>query len=81
MNKTTIAVSNVNFAKLNSLATSLKSNNKVKDIQKSLSGTEGTLSISYDGSTDELAELINSNLAAQFDITGVEQGKISLTGK
>lgn len=79
--RTEINVEKVDFGKLNSIANTLKSNPKIKDVQKQLKGGNGTITIMHEGSTDDIAEFINSKLAAQFEITGVEAGKISLSTK
>lgn len=79
-NATEIAVSNVNYAKLQTLATALLKNTKVKGVKKNLKtgSTEGTLQIEHTGSTDELIDALGKNPALKFEVTGVEEGKASL---
>ncbi|GAB4025618.1 CsgG/HfaB family protein [Spirosoma koreense] len=78
-NTTDIAVTNASFAKLQALAGILTKNPKVKSVQKSLRGTEGTLHVEHLGSTDDLLELLGKNPATRFEVTGMEDGKVSLT--
>lgn len=80
-NQTIINVTNVNFSKLNALATALKAHPKVKDLKKELTGTNAVIALTHEDSTDELAETINTRLGTQFEITGVSSGKITLTAK
>jgi hypothetical protein len=63
------------------LATTLKSNSAIKDVQKELKGSKGTITLKHEGSSDDLADIINKTLGTQFEVTGVENGKISLSKK
>ena len=78
-NTTDIAIGNASFAKLQALAGVLTKNPKVKSVQKSLKGTEGTLHVEHLGSTDDLLELLGKSPVAKFEVTGMEDGKVSLT--
>lgn len=78
-NSTDITVSNASFAKLQTLAATLTKNPKVKSVQKTLKGTEGALHIEHLGTADELLEILGKNPAAKFEVTGMEEGKVSLT--
>ncbi|GAB3642793.1 hypothetical protein GCM10027423_34290 [Spirosoma arcticum] len=78
-NTTDITVANASFAKLKALADVLAKNPKVRGVQKSLKGTDGTLHIEHLGTTDDLLEFLGKNPAAKFDVTGMEDGKVSLT--
>jgi curli biogenesis system outer membrane secretion channel CsgG len=80
-NRTVITVSNVNFTKLTSLVNALKANSKVKDTQKSLSGSTATVEIVHEGDSDDIADALSTKLGTQFEITGVESGKITLNAK
>ncbi|GAB3504499.1 hypothetical protein GCM10027341_34890 [Spirosoma knui] len=76
---TDIAVANASFAKLQALTSILTKNPKVKSVQKSLKGTEGSLHVEHIGTTDDLIELLGKNPTPKFDVTGMEEGKVSLT--
>ena len=73
-----IAVSNTNFSKLQALAAACSKNPKVKGVQKSLKGTEGTLQIEHTGNTDDLIDFLSKIPALKFDVTGLESGKAGL---
>ncbi|WP_198045007.1 CsgG/HfaB family protein [Spirosoma montaniterrae] len=78
-NSTEIAVTNATFPKLNALAAALTRNPKVKGVKKTFSGNTGTVSVEHTGNTDELIDLLNKNPAIKFDVTGLEDGKASIT--
>ncbi len=78
-NTTDITIANASFAKLQALAALLTKNPKVKSVQKSLKGTDGSLHIEHLGTTDDLLELLSKNPTTKFDVTGMEDGKVSLT--
>jgi curli biogenesis system outer membrane secretion channel CsgG len=74
----TIELTNVNFSKFNTVVNTLKTNSKVKEmISKELANDKGTIIVSQNGSEDDLAILI-SNLGADYEVVGVESGKISV---
>ena len=79
-NSTEIVVTNVNYAKLQALATGLAKNPKVKGVKKNLKSgtTEGILQIEHTGSTDDLIDVLSKNQALKFEVTGVEEGKANL---
>jgi curli biogenesis system outer membrane secretion channel CsgG len=81
VNTTVISINKTSFSDLSALANSLKSDSKIKDIQKELKGNKGAITLTHEGSSDELAEIINTIVGSQFEITGVENGKISLSKK
>jgi curli biogenesis system outer membrane secretion channel CsgG len=81
VNTTVISLNKTNFSDLSSLATTLKSNSAIKDVQKELKGSKGTITLKHEGSSDDLADIINKTLGTQFEVTGVENGKISLSKK
>lgn len=72
---TEVSVSNVSFAKLQVIATSLGKNPKVKSVKKSIKGAEGTLLIEHSGSTDELIENLSKIPALKFEVSELEEGK------
>lgn len=78
-NVTDISVANATFAKLSALAGVLTKNPKVKTVQKSLKGTDGKLHIEHLGSTDDLLDVLGKSPATKFDVTDMEEGKVSLT--
>jgi hypothetical protein len=80
-NQTTINVTNVNYSKLNALATALKGHPKVKDLKKELNGTNAVITIIHEDTTDDIAEMINNRFGTQFEITSTSKDKISLTAK
>ena len=73
-----IVVSNTNFSKLQALAAAFSKNPKVKGVQKSLKGTEGSLHIEHTGNTDDLIDFLSKIPALKFDVTGLESGKAGL---
>jgi curli biogenesis system outer membrane secretion channel CsgG len=77
-NVTEMRISNVNYAKLTALAAALAKNPKVKNVQKNLKGTEGTIRLEHLGNTDELIDALTSNQALKFDVTSVETGRADL---
>lgn len=79
-NSTIITFSNTNFAKLNTIATKLKSNPKIKEVTKELKNSEGIMTVVHLGTSDNLAEIINA-FGVQYEITGVESGKITVAMK
>jgi curli biogenesis system outer membrane secretion channel CsgG len=81
VNTTVISLNKTNFSDLSSLANTLKESSTIKDAQKELKGSKGTITLTHEGSSDELAEIINKAVGTQFEITGVENGKISLSKK
>lgn len=81
LNTTEIVVGNTNFAKLKALSDGLLKNPKVKNVQKSLKGTEGVLLIQHQGSTDDLIERLGNLPAVGFEVAGLEEGKANLTMK
>ncbi|MGV3560278.1 CsgG/HfaB family protein [Larkinella arboricola] len=78
LNTTEMAVSNATYAKLQAIATAIAKNPKVKGVQKTIKGTEGTLLISHLDTTDELVETLSRNPAVKFEVTGLEEGRASL---
>lgn len=78
-NTTDITIANASFVKLKALADVLAKNPKVRGVQKSLKGTDGTLHVEHLGTTDDLLEFLGKSPAAKFDVTGMEDGKVSLT--
>lgn len=81
INTTIISLNKTNFSELSTLINILKSNSVIKDVQKELKGSKGNITLAHEGSSDELAEIINKAVGTQYEITGVENGKISLSKK
>lgn len=78
---TTLNLTNVNFSQMQAIVTFLKSNNKIKDVRKSLNGNKGKLEIDHNLSTDQVAELLSACKAVTLEITGLEGEKIDATIK
>ena len=75
--KSEIIVHNVNFSELTKLTNILKSESGVSNVQKSLDGNTGRITLQHQGSLDDLAEMImNSDLNAE--ITGFKANKLEL---
>jgi curli biogenesis system outer membrane secretion channel CsgG len=77
---TIITVKETNFTKLNNLSTKLKGNAKVKDLKKELKGNSGIITLQHEGTSDDIATLI-SGLGAEYEITEMESGKITVVNK
>ncbi len=77
-NSTEITLSNINYSKLQTLAGLLTKNSKVKNVQKSLKGTDGTLRVEHAGSTDELVDAMTKGSNLPFEVTGIEEGRVTL---
>lgn len=77
-NTTEITVTNATYAKLQALATAIAKNPKVKGVQKSIKGADGTLTISHSGTTDELVETLSKSPVVKFEVMGLEEGKANL---
>lgn len=80
-NQTVIIISNTNFTQIQSIVTHLKSNSKVKEIKKTLTGKSGRLEIDHTLSTDQIAELLSNCKTVTLEITGLEGEKIEATVK
>ncbi|CCH52136.1 hypothetical protein BN8_01110 [Fibrisoma limi BUZ 3] len=76
---TEITIANTTFAKVNAVAAALQKNPKVKGVQKTFKGTEGTIRIEHTGTTDELIDLLTKNPALKLEVTALEEGSASLT--
>ncbi len=77
---TIITINNANFSKMNNLVNKLRASSKVKDISdKKLVNSVATLTLSHEGSTDAIVEILGSIL--EIEITGVYNGKISVFAK
>jgi curli biogenesis system outer membrane secretion channel CsgG len=76
----TITIQEVDFLKLSSLTTTIKTNPKVKDAAKTLKEGTGTIKVTYEGTFDELAEYLATH-ATDYEITGAEKGVITLKTK
>jgi hypothetical protein len=59
------------------IATAL-SKTKVKNVKKSIKGTQGSLSIDHQGSTDELIEHFTKIPALEYAIAELEEGKVKI---
>lgn len=75
---TEITVSNASYAKITALGALLSKDPKVKAVKKAVKGTEGTLTVEHTGSSDELIDTLSKNPTARFEVTGLEEGKVSL---
>lgn len=75
-NTTILNLTNVNFSQMQAIVTFLKTNNKIKDVRKSLNGNKGKLEIDHNLSTDQIAEIISTCKAVTLEITGLEGEKI-----
>jgi curli biogenesis system outer membrane secretion channel CsgG len=80
-NTTEIVLQNVNFAQLQTITNFIKTNNKVKEVRKSLSGKEGHLEIDHITSTDAIAELLSACKTQSIEITGMESNRIEASVK
>ncbi|WP_373515320.1 CsgG/HfaB family protein [Persicitalea sp.] len=78
---TQITVTNINYAQLQALATSLSKNSKVKNVRKALKGSDGTLNVDHEGTTDELLDALTKQPNTPFEVTGVDRGTVSLNMK
>lgn len=79
VNITEIVVANASFPKLTALTAALTKNPKVKSVKKSLNGNAGTVTVEHSGNSDDLIDTLGKNPAVKFDVTGLEDGKASLT--
>lgn len=73
---TEIKISNVSFAQLQSIMAHLKTNNKVGEIKKTLSGSNGSLVVNHKLSTDQIAEILSACKTVAVEITGLEGERI-----
>lgn len=80
-NSTQINVTNINYTQLQTLAATLSKNGKVKNVRKALKGSEGTLNVDHEGTTDELLDALTKLPNTAFEVTGVDRGTVSLTMK
>ncbi|MFN4144987.1 MAG: CsgG/HfaB family protein [Runella sp.] len=78
-NMTTIAASNANFTKLKALGDALRKNTKVKDVKSTLKDGSGSLTIQHTGSTDDLVDYMTKLTAPKFEVTGMEDGQITIS--
>jgi curli biogenesis system outer membrane secretion channel CsgG len=75
---TTIEMSNANFMKFNAVTNKLKSYPKLKEIlTKELANGKATIALTHTSNDDDIAVLI-SDLGAEYDVVGVEDGKITV---
>lgn len=82
VNTTVISLNKTNFSDLSALANTLKdANPSIRDMQKELKGSKGTITLTHNGSSDDLADIINKAVGTQYEVTGVENGKIALSKK
>jgi curli biogenesis system outer membrane secretion channel CsgG len=79
LNTSELVLTNVTFAKLNTLAAALSKIPKVKGVKKTFSGTSGTVTIDHMGNTDEIIDTLGKNPTVKFDVTALEDGKANLT--
>ncbi|MEA5461054.1 CsgG/HfaB family protein [Arcicella sp. LKC2W] len=80
-NMTEIVLQNVNFAQLQAITNFIKTNNKVKEVRKSLSGKEGHLEIDHTTNTDTIAEFLSTYKTYNIEVTGMESNRIEASLK
>jgi curli biogenesis system outer membrane secretion channel CsgG len=79
---TVVSLNKTSFSELSTLANTLKDQNPtIRDMKKELKGSKGTITLTHDGSSDDLADIINKSVGSQYEITGVENGKIAISKK
>ncbi len=70
-NITSIVLTNVNFSQMQTIMNHLKTNNKIKEVKKSLSGNKGNMEISHTTTTDFIAEFLSECKTLKIEITGL----------
>jgi curli biogenesis system outer membrane secretion channel CsgG len=81
-NLTMLTVTDVSFSEKSTLLNLLKSNTEVKMVElSSFADNTAVYSVRHTGSTDQLATEIDSKYGGQFEITGVQSGKIAMKSK
>lgn len=76
---TTIAASNANFMKLKALGDALRKSPKVKDLKSTLKDGAGTLTLEHTGSADDIVDFMSKLAVPKFEITGMEDGRVTVT--
>lgn len=70
-NTTTIVLTNVSFSQMQTIMSHLKTNSKIKEVKKTLSGNKGNMEISHTTTTDFVAEFLSECKALKIEITGL----------
>lgn len=76
LNQTEVSIENATFAQLQTIVNHLKTNSKVKNIRKSLTGRQGKVYIEHATSTDQLAELLTTVKGVNIEVTGLDDTNI-----
>lgn len=75
---TNIVASNANFVKIKALGDALRKNAKIKDVKSTLKDGNGTLTVEYTGSTDDLVDFMSKLSNPKFEIVSMEDSTVSL---
>jgi curli biogenesis system outer membrane secretion channel CsgG len=79
---TSLALLNVNFSKVKSITDILLSNKSVKSAKRtSLEGSQGTVEVTHENSTDELADFLMEKGGHLFEITGMTGNTLTVVAK
>jgi len=81
LSTTVVDVGNVDFSGLTEIERLLEGEGAVNSVEKGLSGDRGTLTVKHLGSADDLLEIIRASLSGKLDVTGFDEGRITLTLK
>lgn len=79
--KTQIVISNTNYQALASITDALKTNVQVTDVEKSFADGIGTLKITHSCTSDQLLDDLVKKAGDKFEVSGIENGKITLKMK
>ncbi|MEQ9442091.1 MAG: hypothetical protein RIG62_23830, partial [Cyclobacteriaceae bacterium] len=78
---TEVKVSEASFSEVNTLYSALKELGSVQNVDRSFSGSEGTLVIEHTGSFDNFLDEVASVSGSDFEIINVGDGEIGLKTK
>ena len=77
----TIIVENASFSKLVEIETLLKSSPGVSKVVKKMSNNQGEIQVNFSGTDDDLVNILTTKMGDTLDVTGFEQGKITVRVK
>lgn len=80
-NTTEVNIANVNFSQMQTIVTFLKTNTKIKEVKKTLSGNKGKLEITHTMNADQVAEMLSNCKTVGLEITGLDEEKIEASVK